>query len=42
MFSSKDATYDVAFNEANPSQIISAHGDGTLKLWDMGNNMPAP
>lgn len=41
-FQSKDATYDVCFNEANPRQVLSAHGDSTIKLWDLGNNLPAP
>jgi peroxin-7 len=27
----------VCFNEANPAQILSAGGDGSIKLWDVGN-----
>jgi peroxin-7 len=29
-----DSTYDICFNEANASQILSAGGDGSIKLWD--------
>jgi len=34
-FQTPDSTYDVCFNEANGNQILSAGGDGTLKLWDV-------
>ena len=35
-----DSTYDVCFNEANPNQVLSAGGDGSLKLFDVANNAP--
>ena len=30
----QDACYDSAFNEGNENQIITAGGDGSLRLWD--------
>jgi peroxin-7 len=35
-----DSTYDVCFNEGNPNQILCAGGDGSLKLFDVANNVP--
>ena len=30
----------MCFNEGNPNQILCAGGDGSLKLFDVSNNMP--
>ena len=35
-----DAQYDVCFNEANPNQLLSAGGDGSLKLFDVASTAP--
>ena len=35
-----DAQYDVCFNESNPNQILSAGGDGSLKLFDVASAAP--
>lgn len=34
-YQTPDATFDVCFNEANPNQLLSAGGDGMLRLWDV-------
>ena len=34
-FVTPEAIYDVCYNEGNANQIMSAGGDGSLKLWDM-------
>jgi peroxin-7 len=41
-FQTPDSTYDVCFNEANANQILSAGGDGSLKLWDVTSQNQAP
>jgi peroxin-7 len=35
-----DATYDVCFNESNANQILCGGGDGSMKLFDITNNVP--
>lgn len=30
-----DTTFDVCFSEADPNTVLSAGGDGTLKLWNL-------
>ena len=30
-----DTTFDVCFNEANQNQLLSAGGDGSIRLWDL-------
>ena len=33
-FRTPDATFDVCWSEANQSHLLSASGDGCLRLWD--------
>lgn len=39
-FETPDACFDVCFNEGNPNQLLSAHGDGALRLWDLLQQAP--
>lgn len=39
-FVTQDACYDAAFNEGNENQVITAGGDGTLRLWDFMHPQP--
>jgi peroxin-7 len=38
-FDTQDGLYDVAWSEAHENQIVSASGDGSLKLWDVTLNV---
>lgn len=33
-FDTQDGLFDVAWSEANENQLVTASGDGSLKLWD--------
>ncbi|KAF6766849.1 WD40 repeat [Kalmanozyma brasiliensis GHG001] len=33
-FDTQDGLYDLAFSEAHENQLITASGDGSIKLWD--------
>ncbi|XP_059470431.1 peroxisomal targeting signal 2 receptor [Neocloeon triangulifer] len=35
-----DGLFDVAWSEENPEIVISASGDGSLQLWNVGQNVP--
>lgn len=37
-FDTNDALYDLAWSEINENQLITACGDGSLKLFDLGVN----
>lgn len=37
-FDTNDALYDVAWSEINENQLVTACGDGSLKLFDLGLN----
>ncbi|KAI0079373.1 WD40 repeat-like protein [Panus rudis PR-1116 ss-1] len=40
-FATQDGLYDVAWSEVHENQLVSASGDGSLKLWDvMLNDFP--
>jgi peroxin-7 len=39
-FFTQDATFDVCFNESNENQLLSAGGDGVLRLWDLMHDKP--
>ena len=39
-FQTPDNCFDVCFSEANKDQVLSAGGDGTLKLWQIGQPQP--
>lgn len=34
-FETQDGVYDIAFSEIHENQIVSASGDGSLRLWDV-------
>ena len=42
VFDSQDGLYDCAFNESNPDQVVSASGDGSIKLWDLNTRDDFP
>ena len=37
-FDTQDGLFDCSWNELNEHQVISASGDGSLKLWDTQSN----
>ncbi|KAL7280417.1 hypothetical protein ACG7TL_005345 [Trametes sanguinea] len=40
-YETQDGLYDVAWSEVHENQLVSASGDGSLKLWDvMINDLP--
>lgn len=41
-FQTPDSTYDVCFNESNGQQVLSAGGDGSIKLWDTQSPAQTP
>ena len=34
-FDTQDGLYDVAWSEIHENQLVSASGDGSVKLWDV-------
>ncbi|KIJ34805.1 hypothetical protein M422DRAFT_233207 [Sphaerobolus stellatus SS14] len=38
-YDTQDALYDIAWSEIHENQIISASGDGSIKLWDVMLNV---
>ncbi|GAC93690.1 hypothetical protein PHSY_001255 [Pseudozyma hubeiensis SY62] len=34
VFDTQDGLYDVAFSESHENQLVTASGDGSIKLWD--------
>ena len=34
----QDSCFDACFSEGNQNQVISAGGDSTLKIWNLGAN----
>ena len=42
VFETQDGLYDCAWSECNPNQLVSASGDGSVKLWDLNttDNFP--
>ncbi|PWN51058.1 WD40 repeat-like protein [Violaceomyces palustris] len=38
MFDTQDGLYDLAWSEAHENQIVTASGDGSIKLWDVALN----
>ncbi|TKY84661.1 hypothetical protein EX895_006563 [Sporisorium graminicola] len=34
VFDTQDGLYDLAFSEAHENQLVTASGDGSIKLWD--------
>lgn len=41
-FDTQDGLYDCAWSEDNENHIVSASGDGSVKLWDVGAGSPYP
>lgn len=39
-YATQDACYDACFNEDNENQILTAGGDGQIKLWDFMHEKP--
>jgi len=37
-----DTTFDVCFNEGNQNQLLTAGGDGSIRLWDLTSPNEAP
>ncbi|KAF8315337.1 WD40 repeat-like protein [Clavulina sp. PMI_390] len=41
VYNTQDGLYDVAWSEVHENQLVSASGDGSLKLWDITiNDLP--
>lgn len=38
-YETQDGLYDLAWSEVHENQIITASGDGSLKLWDVTLNV---
>lgn len=38
-YNTQDGLYDVAWSEVHENQLVSASGDGSLKLWDITINV---
>ena len=34
-FDTQDALFDLAWSEIHENQIVTASGDGSIRLWDM-------
>jgi len=41
-FDSRDGLYDCSWSEENENHIVSASGDGSVKLWDVGSRHGHP
>jgi len=39
-FNTNDGIFDIAWSEGNENHIISAGGDGSIKLWDLNAQLP--
>lgn len=39
IYNTRDGVYDCAWSELNENHIVSACGDGTIRLWDMASKM---
>jgi len=40
-FDTQDGLYDVAWSEIHENQLVTASGDGSIKLWDVMLNVSA-
>ena len=38
-FDTQDGLFDIAWSELHENQLVTASGDGSIKLWDMGLNV---
>lgn len=41
-FDTQDGLYDLAWSEAHENQVVTASGDGSIKLWDISLAEPHP
>lgn len=42
-FDTQDGLYDLAWSEVHENQLVTASGDGSVKLWDVVLNVrPSP
>jgi peroxin-7 len=39
-YDTQDGLYDLAWSEIHENQIVTASGDGSLKLWDIMLKVP--
>lgn len=40
-FETQDSIFDVAWSEVHENQLVTASGDGSLRLWDVMLNVRA-
>ena len=38
-YETQDGLYDLAWSEVHENQLVTASGDGSLKLWDVTLNV---
>jgi peroxin-7 len=38
-YETQDALYDIAWSEVHENQLVTASGDGSIKLWDIMLNV---
>lgn len=38
-YETQDGLYDIAWSEIHENQLVSASGDGSIKLWDIMLNV---
>jgi peroxin-7 len=38
-YETQDGLYDLAWSEIHENQLVTASGDGSLKLWDVALNV---
>ena len=41
-YETQDGLYDLAWSEVHENQLVTASGDGSLKLWDVMLNVSTP
>ena len=41
-YDTQDGLYDVAWSEIHENQLVTASGDGSLRLWDVMLNVSLP
>ncbi|KAI0048122.1 WD40 repeat-like protein [Auriscalpium vulgare] len=42
LYETQDGLYDIAWSEVHENQLVSASGDGSIKLWDITLNVSYP
>jgi peroxin-7 len=41
-YETQDGLYDVAWSEVHENQLVTASGDGSIRLWDVMLNVCVP